>query len=72
MKVPAFDRDWMVAYKKSLGVEWRLSMDHRVEYTEALLKKEILNSNLKIQQIQCKWGYYYCVVTGKGEKSPNV
>lgn len=33
IRVPLFERDWRVPLKKELGVEWRLDLDHKTEFT---------------------------------------
>jgi SAM-dependent methyltransferase len=63
VRVPAFDRDWLVPYKKSLGLEWRLNRDHKLEYTERELREEIEKAGLKINRIFCEWGNYCCIAS---------
>lgn len=66
IRVPSFDRDWLVPYKKELGLEWRLNKDHKLEYTEDILRQELNRSGLAIENLFCKWGNYCCVATKKG------
>jgi SAM-dependent methyltransferase len=61
IRVPAYDRDWMVPYKKSLGLEWRVSLDHKIEYTDKNLREEIHMAGLKIESLFCRWGNYCCI-----------
>jgi SAM-dependent methyltransferase len=61
IRVPAADRDWMVAYRRSLGLEWRLHVDHRLEYTEDVLRKELERFGLRVTELFCRWGNYCCV-----------
>lgn len=68
IRVPAADRDWMVAYRKELGLEWRLHKDHRLEYTDDILKKELLEADLVAEHMFCKWGNYCCVVKTQDKK----
>ena len=42
IRVPAFERDWLVPYKKSLGLEWKLHNDHYIEHTVEELMREIM------------------------------
>lgn len=65
VRVPAFDRSWLVPFKKSHNVEWRLNRDHRTEYTEADLRGEIDAAGFELNRILCKWGNYCCVATRK-------
>lgn len=66
IRVPAFDRDWTVPYKKHLGLEWRLNNDHKLEYTDDILRKEIEQAGLSVNSLFCKWGNYCCIATKEG------
>lgn len=59
IRVPAFDRDWRVAYKKELGVEWRCDDTHEIEHTRGQLEHELGEAGLAIVEIQCRWGEYW-------------
>lgn len=61
IRVPMFEREWLVPYKKELGIEWRLDRTHRVEYREDELRNELNGAGLAIQDIQFKWGEMYVV-----------
>jgi hypothetical protein len=56
-----FEREWLVPYKKELGIEWRLDSTHRIEYTEDEFRKELAESGLDLQKIIFKWGEMYVV-----------
>lgn len=58
IRVPAFDRDWRVAYKKELGVEWRCDDTHEIEHTRGQLERELGEAGLAIAELQCRWGEY--------------
>jgi SAM-dependent methyltransferase len=66
LRVPMFERDWLVPYKKEIGIEWRLDNTHFVEYTEDMLKNEIKESGLEIETITSKWGEFWAVVVPPG------
>jgi SAM-dependent methyltransferase len=59
IRVPYFQRDWLVPYKKELGVEWRLDTTHYVEYTIDEIKKELSQANLKSESLRLDWGEIY-------------
>ncbi|MBL7070817.1 MAG: class I SAM-dependent methyltransferase [Candidatus Omnitrophica bacterium] len=65
IRVPAFDRDWTVPYKKKLGLEWRLNDGHEVEYTEGMLRDELGRAGLSVKYLCCKWGNYCCIAEKK-------
>ncbi len=66
IRVPAFDRDWRVPWKKQLGVEWRLDPTHETEYTRPQLCDELLAAGLFPQSISVQWGEYWCIATVTG------
>lgn len=61
IRVPVFDREWLVPYKKELGVEWRLDHTHKVEYTEGEFFNEIKKAELEISNITIKWGEIWAI-----------
>lgn len=61
IRVPAFDRDWRVPYKKELGVEWRLDTTHETEYTRDQLTREMRDAGLEITECVITWGEYWIV-----------
>jgi SAM-dependent methyltransferase len=60
IRVPAFDRDWRVAYKKELGIEWRLDPTHETEYSRAQLDAELSEGGLYVTECLTRWGEYWC------------
>ncbi len=60
IRVPAIDRDWRVAYKQELGVEWRLDPTHETEYSRAQLDAELSEGGLYITECLTRWGEYWC------------
>ncbi len=63
IRVPAFDRDWTVAWKDSLGVDSRSDPTHETEYTEASLRAELAAAGLCVEEMIVRWGEYW-VKTG--------
>jgi YrbI family 3-deoxy-D-manno-octulosonate 8-phosphate phosphatase len=59
IRVPAFDRDWKVPFKKELGVEWRLDDTHELEYTAETLESELREAGLEITETIVRWGEYW-------------
>jgi SAM-dependent methyltransferase len=60
IRVPMFEREWLVPLKKELGLEWRLDSDHHIEYTEAQLRQEIEASGLVVEEMVVRWGEFWC------------
>lgn len=59
IRVPAFDREWRVPWKKALGVEWRLDLTHETEYTMEQLERELKEAGLTLDSVTTRWGEYY-------------
>lgn len=59
IRVPSFERDWRVPFKRELGVEWRLDPTHEIEHTRAELTREIEGSGLRIEAFEQRWGEYF-------------
>ena len=56
IRVPLFDRDWRVALKKEMGVEWRLDPTHQIEYTLETFSSEMKAADLTIDLNEVRWG----------------
>ena len=56
LRVPMIDRDWTVAYKKGLNLEYRLDKTHYIEYTLKTLKQELNQAGLKISKTRICFG----------------
>lgn len=59
IRVPAFDREWRVPWKKELGVQWRLDCTHETEYTQSQLEDELRAAGLKPTDLIVRWGEYW-------------
>lgn len=60
IRVPMFEREWLVPLKKELGVEYRLNSTHRVEFSEAQLRQELADSGLVPDEIVTRFGEFWC------------
>ncbi|MEX2400663.1 MAG: class I SAM-dependent methyltransferase [Rhodothermales bacterium] len=56
IRVPLIERDWRVPLKKELGIEWRLDIDHKTEYTLESFAEEVVASGLTITHQEVRWG----------------
>lgn len=61
IRVPLLQREWLVQYKMELGIEWRLDLTHKIEYTEDELCKELEKAGLFLKRVSVKWGEMYAV-----------
>jgi len=65
IRVPAVDRDWLVGYKKQLGIEWRLDKTHFTEYTINTLAGELAAAGFDILESETHFGEIYTVCKPK-------
>lgn len=61
IRVPMIDREWLIVYKKELGVEYRLDMTHFTEYTFEQFKEELECAGIMITGNHVQWGEIYAV-----------
>lgn len=61
IRVPDFNRSWLVGIKKSLGVEWRSDPTHFIEHTKEELVEEIEAAGLIIRHYEQRFGEHYVV-----------
>lgn len=61
IRVPAFDREWRVPFKKELGVEWRLDLTHETEFTRGQLEAETADAGLVLEEVVQAWGELWAV-----------
>ncbi|MFC1967373.1 class I SAM-dependent methyltransferase [Chloroflexota bacterium] len=62
IRVPVVDRDWLTLYKRELGVEYRLDLTHRIEYTLEGFKEELAAAGLRIENASIRFGEIWAVV----------
>jgi len=60
-RVPMLDREWIVLYKKELGLDYRLDPTHHIEYTLEQFKEELKQANIVIKQVDIRFGEIYAV-----------
>lgn len=60
-RVPQIDREWLVLYKKKMGVEYRLDPTHYVEYTLESFTKEMDEAGIRITNADIRFGEIYAV-----------
>lgn len=66
IRVPMFERDWLVPYKKEFGVEWRLDSTHETEYTDIEMRQELAEAGLQIESIAFRWSEIYIKAVPSG------
>lgn len=58
-RVPMINREWIVLYKKELGLDYRLDPTHYTEYTLGQFKEELEQANIVIKQVDIRFGEIY-------------
>ncbi len=61
-RVPMETRDWLTIYKKELGLEYRLDVTHRLEYSKEVVEKETAAAGWAIGSYQVIWGEFWAVL----------
>lgn len=65
IRVPMIDRDWLVLYKKELGLPYMSDKTHYTEYTIKSFEKEMKAAGLSIQSYSVQFGEIWAVVTSQ-------
>lgn len=60
-RVPMFDREWVVPYKKSMHIEYRLDLTHCIEYTLESFTDEIGKAGINMVSYNIRFGELYAV-----------
>lgn len=63
IRVPLLNRDWLTYYKRELGVEYRLDLTHKIEYTMESFEDELEEAGLRIEGASIQFGEIWAVVT---------
>ncbi len=61
IRVPLFERDWQMALRRDLSVDFRSDDDHKIEHTVAEFRDEIALAEMKITNMQTLWGEIWAV-----------
>lgn len=65
IRVPCFDRDWIVPLAEELGLDSRLDETHFTEFTRESFQKEMREANLDIKYLEVRWGEIWSELTPK-------
>lgn len=56
IRVPLFERDWIVPLKRELGIDWRSDPTHETEYTQESFSQEMAQAGLGVVYQETRWG----------------
>lgn len=69
IRVPLFERDWQMALRRELGVDFRSDDDHKIEHTLEEFRSEMSQSNMQVVELITMWGEIWAecrpVIVGK-------
>ncbi|RJQ14858.1 class I SAM-dependent methyltransferase [Candidatus Parcubacteria bacterium] len=60
LRIPRYDREWLVPLMDELGIDSRLDNTHFIEYTPETLEAELSQAGLKIKYVESRWGEFWC------------
>lgn len=72
IRVPLFERDWQMALRRELGVDFRSDVDHKIEHTLDEFRAEISAAGLVPLEIKTLWGEIWADCRPMGAKECNV
>lgn len=56
IRVPLFEREWQMALRRELGVDFRSDLDHKIEHELSAFIVEITQAGLVAVELQTLWG----------------
>lgn len=56
IRVPLFERDWQMALRRELGVDFRSDDDHKIEHTLEEFRAEVSRANMEMVELTTLWG----------------
>ena len=68
LRVPLFERDWQMALRRELGVDFRSDADHRIEHTRVEFDSEIRRAGLRAVERVTLWGEIWADCRAAGDE----
>ena len=65
IRVPDFERDWSIPFRKKIGTNYYSDKTHYIEHTEIQFRKEIIKSGLQIRSLKKNWSEIWAVCENK-------
>lgn len=66
IRVPMYEREWMVPLKEELGIKYVLDAGHEIEYTQESLFEEFRAAGLEPEECEIRWGEIWCRAVSVG------
>lgn len=64
--VPMIDRDWIISFRRELGLPYFSDPTHFIEYTLESFIQEMQEARLAVSSYEVKWGELYTEVVSVG------
>jgi len=61
IRAPLLTRDWLVVYKKEMGISYLLDKTHYIEHTKEQFIKEIEKAGIEIEKVEINFGEIYAI-----------
>ena len=65
IRVPDFERDWSIPFRKKNGINYYSDRTHYIEHTEVEFRNEINNSGLQVQSLKKNWSEIWAICENK-------
>lgn len=62
IRVPLFERDWKLALRRELGVNYYSDPDHKIEHRKSEFRAEMAEANLEVDELLTPWGEIWAQV----------
>jgi SAM-dependent methyltransferase len=66
IRVPHFERDWKLAMRRELGVNYYSDPDHKIEHREAEFRTEMEEAGLVVEEFLTPWGEIWAAMRATG------
>jgi len=63
IRVPLFERDWKLAMRRDLGVNYYSDPDHKIEPMQSQFRDETAQAGLKVDQLITPWGEIWAMLS---------
>lgn len=63
IRVPLFERDWKLAMRRELGVNYYSDPDHKIEPRESEFRSEMAQAGLAVDELITPWGEIWAMMS---------
>lgn len=70
IRVPLFERDWKLAMRRELGVNYYSDPDHKIEPRQSEFRAETAQAGLAVDELITPWGEIWAMLSPLGKAAP--